>query len=787
MDAHLPSIVAQFAKHPALLLKASPGSGKTTRVPPALLKVLPTSQALWVLEPRRLAALWSARRVASEQRWKLGQEIGYQFRFEREESAQTRLLFLTEGTFLRRLLSNPTLKGVGAVVLDEFHERHLQTDMALALLRHLQATERPDLKIVLMSATLDLNFLAEAASWPVIDVVAPPYPLEVIYGDKNDQRDVGLKLVDAVREALKLAGDILVFLPGQKEILAAEAKLRAPFRQDLDIRVLHGSLSRGEQDEALSPSSRRRLVLSTNLAESSLTVPGVRIVIDSGQFRAASFSHWNGLSRLQTQKISQASAIQRAGRANREAPGYCLRLYSKLDYDARENYETPEFLRTDLSQAFLELFSLGLNPVENFNWPEKIPEELAQKALSDLRMLGAIDQGAITPIGRQMLRYPLAPRFARILVAAQARPEILPTVARHVADLSAPTFREAVFKQLQSIAGISAAGAANVADEDLGEIFLWGFPDHVAKKRKNSQELLLCRGGTLSLPPGHPGLRHDLFVVPEIQELSFRPGQSKTVARYLLPIAEASLWDIKDPGVRDAEELFYDSEKRKVFARSLIRYGDIVLEENLRGASAGTATTDLLYNEIWRKNPSPHLTDAFPKFAQIFGHSELETFFWQRELFKKHFPERSTELRDDFGDVNALLQKAFVGQVSLASLAETDWPQFFKTHGLSESLGWEWDQLFPRSLNLNPKRRAPVSYVWDQEPWVESRLQDFFGMKESPKILKGRLALTLHLLAPNLRPVQVTKDLTSFWQKVYPEIRPALSRRYPRHPWPEKV
>src|SRR5205085_5780781 len=397
IDALLPEIVAALRRTPNLVLEAPPGAGKTTRVPPTLLDAgLTDGREVWVLEPRRLAARLAARRVAEERGERVGEAIGYQVRFEAVASARTRLRFLTEGVFTRRLLSDPKLKNVGAVVLDEFHERHLQSDLALALLRKLQNETRPDLHLVVMSATLEAAPVARYLNdCPVLRSEGRRFDVEIEHLTRPDERPLADQVVAAVTHLVTedLTGDVLVFLPGAAEIRRAQAACaELAARADLIILPLHGELAAAEQDAAVRPADRRKLILSTNVAESSITIDGVVAVIDSGLARVAGHSPWSGLPTLQVARISQASAQQRAGRAGRTQPGRCLRLYTAQDYAARSAQEAPEIQRLDLADAALELHAAGVNDLANFNWFEA-PNAPALVAADELlHRLGAIDE-----------------------------------------------------------------------------------------------------------------------------------------------------------------------------------------------------------------------------------------------------------------------------------------------------------------------------------------------------------------------------------------------------------
>ena len=424
IDALLPEIVASLRATPNLVIEAPPGAGKTTRVPPALLAA--GAGEVWVLEPRRLAARLAAHRVAAERGETAGATVGYQVRFDDVSSAQTRLRFLTEGVFTRKLLSEPQLKHVGAVVLDEFHERHLQSDLALALLKRLQSSTRPDLRIVVMSATLEAapvaHFLDDC---PSVRSAGRRFDVEIEHLTRPDERPLADQVATALRRLLAdgLDGDVLVFLPGAAEIRRAQAACaELAAAHELLMLPLHGELAAAEQDAAVRPAERRKLILSTNVAESSVTIDGVVAVVDSGLARVASHSPWSGLPMLQVARISQASASQRAGRAGRTRAGRCLRLYTAQDLAARPAHDAPEVQRLDLADAALELHAAGVRELTSFDWFETPHTQALAAADALLNRLGALDHdGHVPALGQSMLSLPLHPRLARVVVEAATR------------------------------------------------------------------------------------------------------------------------------------------------------------------------------------------------------------------------------------------------------------------------------------------------------------------------------------------------------------------------------
>ncbi len=830
IDSILSEVVGSLATCHSLIVQASPGSGKTTRIPAALLSApyLRSQDEILVLEPRRLAAKWAARRVADELGETIGQTIGYRFRFENVGSARTRLRFLTEGMLMRQLLSNPSLTGVGIVVLDEFHERHLHGDLALAYLKRLQTSTRPDLRIVIMSATLDTTALQNffGRNTPVIQVSAALHPVDIENLPAPPAKSVDILVRDCITQQLNAgtSGDFLVFLPGMAEIRKCADALTG-LAAKIEVLTLHGDLSREEQDRAMAPTlsenaaARRRVILSTNIAETSLTIPGVSIVIDSGLHRVASHSHWSGIPALRTRPISRASAIQRAGRAGRTGPGRCIRLYTRGDFETRAPFDVPEIQRADLCQSVLELKVLGITDPARFGWFEAPSPQALTASCDLLYLLGALkdreDDAALTALGEKMVSIPAHPRLARVLHTAHEN-----GLTEDAATLAA-LISEGRLERINALDDLANSRGGAARDEgfrrardlllrdfqqkqkprgtqSLEFCLLTGFPDRVAQKK--GEFLLFSSGGSAAFESTQqsqfaPG--EEWFVTLDVQELQHH-GQtrSKVRARSLCPIKPEWLFDLEPTLLKDEDTLTWDPQREKVQATSKMTYDQLTLSESsnppsetLLSKRSHEVSALLLKHGFGISGDTPLSTSdwvqSFSKFADA---EKIEAVLAKISLLAKNRPE--LKIQDpaprDAGTFSLmpLLRELFSGKSSLRELREMDFETELARVFLNEHFGRLASE-FPDTLELASGRKAKIQYRLQQEPWIESRLQDFFGIKQGPSLCAGRIPLTLHLLAPNYRAVQVTRDLAGFWERAYPEVRRELSRRYPRHAWPE--
>jgi ATP-dependent helicase HrpB len=824
IDDVVPDLAAHLRRENALVLEAEPGAGKTTRVPPALLEVV--EGEILVLEPRRLAARLAARRVAEERGERVGETIGYRVRFEDVASARTRLSFVTEGVFLRRVLADPTLAGVGAVVLDEFHERHLQSDLALALSRRAQAA-RPSLRVIVMSATLEAAPIAEfLGACRTLKVAGRRFDVGLEYQPANaPDRPLESEVAQAVRALAQagLDGDVLVFLPGAAEIRRAAGACAELARQhELDVLPLHGDLSPEEQDRAVLPGGRRKIILSTNVAETSITIEGVVAVVDSGLARVAAHSPWSGLPTLRVQRISRAAATQRAGRAGRTRAGRCLRLYSKHDHDTRPAYELPEVRRLDLAESLLLLSATGVRDPAAFGWFE-LPQPAALAAARELlERLGAIDaQFQPTELGRRMLTFPLHPRLARLVVEGERRgvgrdaclvaalvgegelsrdrgPARVSGPADVLADLDRFADAERVRFEPDRLRGLGLDIGTTLAvnrvrkqlerqvreggrapklagaevDEALGLAILAGYPDRVARRRRaGGAELVLAGGGTAQLAPSSVVKEAELMVALDAEERGEQGRAGQVTVRSASRVEAEWLLDLHADRLTEKTEFVWNAEGGRVDVLRRLAYDQVVLDESRAPARAddGPAASRVLYEAV--RSRARTLVDG----------EALDRVLGRAAFLRKAAPELALPELPGLDEALAALcdGKTRADEISGPELFEALLAPF---DGAQRR---KLDELAPERLTLPGGRAVRVQYPLDQPPFIESRLQDFFGMTDGPKVARGRVPLTLHLLAPNQRAVQVTSDLAGFWDRHYPAIRRELCRKYPRHSWPE--
>lgn len=812
IDPLLPQILETLEHHNAAVVTAEPGAGKTTRVPPVLLAApFAKDKEIWVLQPRRLAAKMAALRVAEELGEEIGRRVGYQFRFEKLAGRETRLKFMTDGMLLPLSQEDPRLSRVAAVVLDEFHERSLELDLGLGFLRRLQLGPRPDLRIVVMSATLDAGELsAYLSGCPVFKSEGRVFPVAVEYHPFPQEKDLSLKIRSALKHlrGAGARGTALVFLPGLGEIRNCQ---RALGKESGEVHALYGDLSVAEQQEVLKPSAGDKVILSTNLAETSLTVPGVTAVVDSGLTRQSRVSAWSGLSSLVTIPSSQASAVQRAGRAGRLQEGLCYRLYTKFDFDHRSAFDLPEILRADLCRSLLDLLSLGVEDLDVFPWFQKPSPGSLEGAWALLERLGAIADGRLTQLGRKMAGLPVAPRLSKFLLEVRelssGDASLLEKACRLAALISEERpDTEDLLEELskyrpdgesrkleEKLRGLLSDKPGSLSHKDshsiLAKALLSAFPDRVAQIRPGEtthsrnlggrkKELLLSGGGSAVASDTPLTRAHEVFVVVEAQEVTQgmkdRIGggaQSQVKARSLCPIEMDWLLDLFPDRLAEQVAVEWNEKSKRVEGFKRLKYDGLVLDEKpLSPKDFGPETRDLLFKEALAAGPAAY---SDPE--------ELEDFLGRVRFTAQRaggFPVISKP------EVEETLKGLCDGLRSLAELKEAGLVTALrarlspKDHSLLEKLA-------PGQASLPSGRRMRIHYEEGKPPWGESRIQDFFGLKQGPAVAGGEVPVVLHLLSPAQRPVQVTSDLGGFWKNHYPQVRKELSRRYPKHKWPE--
>jgi len=779
IDPLIPGILRHLGGATTLVLEAPPGAGKTTRVPPALLDLDP--REVLVLEPRRLAARLAARFVSAERNESVGNTVGYQVRFEEVSGPRTRLRYLTEGVLTRRLLSDPALANVACVILDEFHERHLEGDLALALLRRLQRTTRPDLRVAVMSATLDAAPIAAYLGGArILRSEGRQYPLEIEY-TPHSPAPLETQVAAALERLGNLQGHVLVFLPGAAEIRRAQSACAAlAQRRGWRVLPLYGDQTPEEQDRAIAPSPEPKIVLSTNVAESSITIDGVSAVIDSGLARVAGHSPWSGLPTLEIQRISQASANQRAGRAGRTGAGRAIRLYPLDDFVRRPAQDTPEVQRADLAPTVLLLKSMG---IESLAWLDAPPPAALDHAEDLLRQLGA------APLLREMARYPLHPRLARLVVEARRRGvaedgctiaallsagERLPARPAHASRSDLLVLMESEWEPrtaqiVRQVRRIVAPPRQKARDEDALLIsVLAAFPDRVARRRQDS-ELQLAAGGPAQLAPSSTVTAAPLLVAVEAED---RKDQKTPLVRIASAIEPEWLLDLFPERLRETAQVEWNRAAERVEAVNALLFDQIAIETR-RGVPDAEAAAALVAHKA--------VEAGLARFADP---AEIDALRARAAFAARH--SALTPLGPEA--LEAALRRLAAGLKSFAELTAAA-----RDGGLLRAMEQQFppaarrllEEVAPDRIRLPSGRQVRVHYEPEQPPWVASRLQDFFGLRETPSVARGAVPVVVRLLAPNQRPVQMTSDLAGFWLRLYPQVRKELARRYPKHAWPE--
>jgi len=815
IDPLLPEVLAALASAGTLVLRAPTGAGKTTRVPPALVD---GSGRVLVLEPRRVAARAAARRMAAEHGTPLGEHVGYHVRFDRKAGPRTRVLVLTPGMLLRLLHEDPFLEGTSAIVFDEFHERGLEADLALGMVRLVRQTVRPDLRIVVMSATIDGGPVSEyLGNAPILTSEGRSFPVEIRYRPGRREMTLPELVTDAVEAVLKeTPGDVLAFLPGLREIRQTAERLE--HHRDLEVLPLHGDLPPEAQDRALRKLDRRKIVLATNVAETSVTVEGVTAVIDSGLARQMEFEASVGLDRLRLVPIAKASADQRAGRAGRTQPGLCVRLWDEPGHRGRPEQTEPEIRRVDLAGPVLQLLALGEGSVRSFPWLDAPRPEAIDQAFQLLERLGATSAEALTDLGRAMARLPVHPRLGRLLIEGQRlghaeraalaaallserdpftrdfdgplrsppptssdvldRVEALEQFERNGrSDYPLGTLhrggaksvlevRNQLLRGLEETPGEARRSPRIEAEEALLRAMLAAFPDRLARRReRHDRRAVLLGGRGVRLGPGSGVIEPELFVCVDVDAAGTDSlvRSASEVRREWLPAER----------IATRIEVLFDEPSERLIARKRTRYDDLILEEKDAHIADENEAARVLALAA-----STRLEKVLPP-----EDSEAGRFLLRLRCLKSWAPELALPCFDEAALVE-LLESLARSRRSLADLRHGPWLDHLQGRLTYPQLQMV-EREAPDRVEVPSGSQIRLEYEPGKPPILAARIQELFGLTDTPRIAGGKVKVLLHLLAPNYRPQQVTDDLASFWKNTYPQVRKELRGRYPKHSWPD--
>ena len=848
MSQHLPiyeiedELIRAIGPGQRAVISAPTGSGKSTQVPQMLLNAPGMTGQIVVMQPRRLAARLLARRVASERQSELGQEVGYQIRFDNVTSSRTRVRFVTEGILLRQMLQDPALQGVSAIIFDEFHERHLHGDVTLSRALDLQQTTRPDLRLIVMSATLDLDQLEKFLTpCQILVSEGRMFPVDVRYARTPayaDQRPIWEQAADAFSDyaAGGGEGDLLVFMPGVFEIhQTLDALRRRAESRGFVLLPLHGELGVGDQDAAVAGYERRKVVVATNVAETSLTIPGIRCVIDSGLARIARYDPNRGINTLLVEKISRASADQRAGRAGRTAPGLCLRLWSQEEHGFRPAQELPEIKRLDLSEVVLALKAAGVANLARFRWlepPEPSALEHAEELLQDLGALhhpNDAPDSEITETGRRMLAFPLHPRYARMLLAAQdygcvfeaclmaaltqGRDLLVRNVEQRVVfqredlvpnggdfefllalwqtlekqrfapeacrkyGVHAPAARQVAplldqFLDLARRQGLDAE-PRGAAAEALRKCILTAFSDRVGRRLEPGGmrfELVHSRRGNLV----RESLAREsvLIIAAEVREVEGKDTNVSTVLSLATPVQAEWLTELFPEDIAHQTRVWLDPSSKRVYAEDQLQFRGLAIGTKRVEPPPANEAARLLADEILSGRLTLNDWDE-----------SVEQWIVRLNLLSKWCPELELPpLTSE--DRQVLVEELCHGSFSYKEMKDHPVKNEVK-NWLSPAQQMLLEKHAPERITMRNGRTSRVHYDPANPPHMALRIQELFGVHSTPVIAMGRVPLLIRILAPSMRPVQITQDLAGFWRDHYPRIKQELQRKYPKHKWPE--
>ncbi len=816
-----------------LIIEAPTGSGKSTQLPQILInKKLISSGEIVILQPRRVAARVLAKRVANEIGCRLGDVVGYQVRFEKEISKNTKIRFVTEGILLRQFLVDPNLSEVGAIVFDEFHERHVQSDVILAMALELQKKSRNDLKLIVMSATLSTSRIAKYLSpCSTVKCSGRTFPVTVKHLNANLKvKAIWDVIADVIKkEILKncISGDVLIFVHGAYEIRKTIEKLRTLKQLKNALLIpLYGDLNQRQQEIALEPNDKRKIIVSTNIAETSLTIDGVEVVVDSGLARMASYDRIRGINTLLVNKISRASADQRTGRAGRTSPGRCFRMWSEEDHATRPKELLPEILRLDLSEVLLTLSASGLTNFDGLVWldsPNKESVERAKKLLVSMKAINS-EEGGITLLGKKMASYPVHPRFSKMIIEAEEKgclPEVVLSIAlsqgrdifsskirlnncefsnrNDVSDfqpmmrawlyafrskfdlnkcqsyeVNAKVSRESYFiaKSLLHVAGQGGFDFNNlrpdVSGENLAKVFLVGFYDNLFRRlSRSTMSCVLVGGRKGKLIKGSLASDSDISIAAEVNEIE---GKEVSVVISKATIVKTEwIKEVFDDQLIESEECHFDKARRRVVSENTLKFMDLVLERRPSSSISFSLAANILAREIINGN------------LRIKGWGDkCEKWVLRMNFVSKNYQEYDIP---EFTEEDRLLVLTDFCDGAVSYKEIKDKPVFpFLLKWLSEGQREAVKRLAPERIHLINGKEVTIIYELNG-PKISIVLQRLYDVKQTPALCDGKVPLKIEILGPNHRPVQTTNDLKGFWANSYPNIKKQLKGRYPKHEW----
>ncbi len=812
IDAVLPAMLAHLRATGAVVLRSPTGAGKTTRVPPAILEAgLAEHGRVLLLEPRRVAARAAARRMAHEHGSTLGETFGYHVRFERQFNARTRVLVVTPGMLLRQLHDDPFLESVACVVFDEFHERGLESDIALGMVKLLRQTVRSDLRAVVLSATIDPVPISQyLGDCPIVVSDGRTFPVDVSYRPRRADVPATTAAADAVNELIdRTDGGVLVFLPGLREIRQTASLLEPLERHGIAVLPLHGDLPPEQQDRALQTMNQRKVVLATNVAETSVTVEGITAVVDTGIARQLEFDTNTGMDRLRLVPISRAAADQRTGRAGRTQAGVCVRLWDEAGHRGRPDQTEPEIRRIDLAGAVLQLHSFGETDLAAFPWFEPPRPQAIPQAEQLLEQLGAMTAGKLTPLGERLAKLPVHPRVGRLLIegarlgipgrAALAaallserdpflrddggwkRPNVATTsdvldrveameafqnqgqTVFPLGELHRGSAKQLSEVQKQLLRLMDRHSALRTPDSAFERSIFAAYPDRLARRRGPGDSRARMVGGRgVKLAPQSGVTESALFVCVDVEA-----GGVESLVRS----ASAVERDWLPPEMlRSTNEVFFDDDAEKLVARKQLRYGDLVIDD-----VPGHIADEARAAEVMAEAAAARWENAKPSDDSAAGR-----FLLRIACFRGWFPDV------DFPAVTLqeLLPGLCRGLRSLDAVRNGPWLERIRRE-IPYPLLQRLDREVPDALTVPTGSVIPLAYELGRPPILAVRIQEIFGLAETPRIAGGRVKVLLHLLAPNHRPQQVTDDLASFWANGYAVVKKELRMKYPRHSWPD--